>query len=55
MAVASIDLCIVGAGAAGLAAGIFAAERNPHLTIELLDGARSWCPAEAGAMSPMMW
>jgi predicted Rossmann fold flavoprotein len=41
MAVASIDLCIVGAGAAGLAAGIFAAERNPHLTIELLDGAKT--------------
>ena len=60
MAVASIDLCIVGAGAAGLAAGIFAAERNPHLTIELLDGAKTigakiQCPAEAGAMSPMMW
>ena len=41
MAVASVDLCIVGAGAAGLAAGIFAAENNPHLTIELLDGAKT--------------
>ena len=41
MAVASIDLCIVGAGAAGLAAGIFAAEQNPHLRIELLDGAKT--------------
>ena len=37
----TVDLCIVGAGAAGLAAGIFAAERNPHLTIELLDGAKT--------------
>ncbi|MCS6319084.1 MAG: NAD(P)/FAD-dependent oxidoreductase [Nitrospira sp.] len=41
MAAASVDLCIVGAGAAGLAAGIFAAENNPHLTIELLDGAKT--------------
>ena len=37
----TVDLCIVGAGAAGLAAGIFAAEQNPHLTIELLDGAKA--------------
>ncbi len=32
---------MVGAGAAGLAAGIFAAEQNPRLTIELLDGAKT--------------
>lgn len=37
----TVDLCIVGAGAAGLAAGIFAAEQSPDLTIELLDGAKS--------------
>ena len=37
----TVDLCIVGAGAAGLAAGIFAAEQNPHLRIELLDGAKT--------------
>ncbi len=36
-----VDLCIVGAGAAGLAAAIFSAEQGPHLTIELLDGAKS--------------
>ncbi|HVG02086.1 MAG TPA: aminoacetone oxidase family FAD-binding enzyme, partial [Nitrospira sp.] len=41
MTEASVDLCVIGAGAAGLAAGIFAAEQNPHLTIELLDGAKS--------------
>ncbi|MCS6287938.1 MAG: NAD(P)/FAD-dependent oxidoreductase [Nitrospira sp.] len=41
MTEAAGDLCIIGAGAAGLAAGIFAAEQNPHLTIELLDGAKS--------------
>lgn len=38
---ASVDLCIVGAGAAGLAAAVFAAEQNPRLTIELLDGAKT--------------
>lgn len=38
---ASIDLCVIGAGAAGLAASIFAAEQNPELTIELLDGAKT--------------
>ncbi len=38
---ASVDLCIVGAGAAGLSAGIFAAEQNPGLAIELLDGAKT--------------
>ncbi|HVG02442.1 MAG TPA: NAD(P)/FAD-dependent oxidoreductase, partial [Nitrospira sp.] len=37
----SIDLCVIGAGAAGLAAGIFAAEQNPDLTVELLDGAKT--------------
>ena len=36
-----IDLCVIGAGAAGLAAGIFAAEQNPDLTIQLLDGAKT--------------
>ncbi len=35
------DIAIVGAGAAGLAAGIFAAETNPSLRIILLDGAKS--------------
>jgi predicted Rossmann fold flavoprotein len=39
--VASVDLCIVGAGAAGLAAAVFAAEQNPSLAIELLDGAKT--------------
>ncbi len=38
---APVDLCVIGAGAAGLAAGIFAAERNPRLTVELLDGAKT--------------
>jgi predicted Rossmann fold flavoprotein len=32
---------VIGAGAAGLAAGIFAAEQNPDLSIELLDGAKA--------------
>lgn len=41
MTEASVDLCVIGAGAAGLAAAIFSAEQEPHLTIELLDGARS--------------
>ncbi len=36
-----VDLCVIGAGAAGLAAGIFAAEQNPDLTVELLDGAKT--------------
>ncbi|MBX3122991.1 MAG: NAD(P)/FAD-dependent oxidoreductase [Nitrospira sp.] len=35
------DICVIGAGAAGLAAGIFAAERQPALRVELLDGATS--------------
>ena len=35
------DICVIGAGAAGLAAGIFAAELQPALRIELLDGATS--------------
>jgi predicted Rossmann fold flavoprotein len=33
------DLAIVGAGAAGLAAGIFAGRRRPGTSIEILDGA----------------
>ncbi len=36
-----VDLAIVGAGAAGLAAGIFAAEAGPGLSIVLLDGAKT--------------
>ncbi len=36
-----VDLCVIGAGAAGLAASIFAAEQKPDLTIELLDGAKT--------------
>jgi len=36
-----IDIVIVGAGAAGLAAGIFAAETNPTLNIVILDGAKT--------------
>ena len=35
------DIAIVGAGAAGLAAGIFAAQTRPHLNIAFLDGART--------------
>ena len=35
------DIGIIGAGAAGLAAGIFAAETNPSLRIILLDGAKT--------------
>jgi len=35
------DLCVIGAGAAGLAAGIVAAEHNPAIRVELLDGAKS--------------
>ncbi len=35
------DICVIGAGAAGLAAGIFAAEQNPACKVELLDGATS--------------
>jgi flavin-dependent dehydrogenase len=35
------DIAIIGAGAAGLAAGIFAAETNPSLRITLLDSAKS--------------
>ncbi|ULA68135.1 MAG: putative 3-dehydro-bile acid delta(4,6)-reductase [Nitrospira sp.] len=35
------DICVIGAGAAGLAAGIFAAEHNPACTVALLDGATS--------------
>jgi predicted Rossmann fold flavoprotein len=41
MTEASIDLCVIGAGAAGLAAAIFAAEQNPGLTVEVLDGAKT--------------
>ncbi len=37
----STDLAIVGAGAAGLAAAIFAAERNPGRRIVVLDGAKT--------------
>ena len=36
-----VDIAIIGAGAAGLAAGIFAAQTRPDLTIILLDGAKS--------------
>ncbi len=36
-----IDIAIIGAGAAGLAAGIFAAETNPNLSILLLDSAKT--------------
>jgi hypothetical protein len=36
-----IDIVIIGAGAAGLAAGIFAARTRPDLSIVLLDGART--------------
>ncbi|MDR4484637.1 MAG: NAD(P)/FAD-dependent oxidoreductase [Nitrospirales bacterium] len=35
------DIAIIGAGAAGLAAGIFAAETNPNLSIALLDSAKT--------------
>ena len=37
----NVDIAIVGAGAAGLAAGIFSAETRPNIKIALLDGARS--------------
>ncbi len=37
----NIDIAIIGAGAAGLAAAIFAAETNPNLSIALLDGAKT--------------
>jgi hypothetical protein len=36
-----IDIAIIGAGGAGLAAGIFAAQTRPDLSIALLDGARA--------------
>jgi len=36
-----VDICIVGAGAAGLAAAIFAAEQGRGLKVHLLDGASS--------------
>ena len=36
-----IDIAIVGAGAAGLSAGIFAAEENPNIKVVVLDGART--------------
>ena len=36
-----IDIAIIGAGAAGLTAGIFAARMRPDLSIILLDGART--------------
>jgi predicted Rossmann fold flavoprotein len=35
-----LDIAIVGAGAAGLMAGIYAARSNPHRSIMLLDGAK---------------
>jgi len=38
---ASVDIAIVGAGAAGMAAGIFAAQTNPSLRIVLLDSAKT--------------
>ena len=41
MAEPVVDVCVIGAGAAGLAAGIFAAEQNPGCRVELLDGATS--------------
>ena len=37
----TVDICIVGAGAAGLAAAIFTAEHGQSLTIHLLDGAKT--------------
>ena len=37
----SVDLCVIGAGAAGLAAAIFASEQNPDLSVWLLDGAKT--------------
>lgn len=37
----TVDIAIIGAGAAGLAAGIFSAQTQPQLKIALLDGARS--------------
>ncbi len=36
-----VDIAIIGAGAAGLAAGIVAAETNPQLRIVILDGAKT--------------
>jgi predicted Rossmann fold flavoprotein len=36
-----VDMAIVGAGAAGLAAGIFAAQTNPSLRLVLLDGTKT--------------
>lgn len=36
-----VDIAVIGAGAAGLAAGIFAAETQPNLRIVLLDGAKA--------------
>lgn len=36
-----IDIAIIGAGAAGMAAAIFAAQTRPDLSIVLLDGART--------------
>ena len=36
-----VDIAIIGAGAAGLAAGIFAAETNTNLRIIILDGAKT--------------
>ena len=38
---ATVDIAIVGGGAAGLAAAIFAAEQNPRLAVHVLDGAKS--------------
>jgi predicted Rossmann fold flavoprotein len=39
MSQTTIDLCVVGAGAAGLTAGIFAAEQSLRPTVLVLDGA----------------
>ncbi len=41
MAETAVDVCVVGAGAAGLAAAIFCAEQGRHLTVDLLDGAKT--------------
>lgn len=41
MSQVTVDLCVVGAGAAGLAAGIFAAEQALRPTVLLLDGANA--------------
>ncbi len=53
------DIAIIGAGAAGLAAAIFAAETNPTLNIVILDGAKTigakiLVSGGVVAMSPML-